>query len=101
MKQQLEYRSASQGTLQAIVDRFYPSSKTCSGCGDKGCAMRLDRDENAARNILTEDLRSTESSSETYAYGERSSCNITGQCETALAEVGINQHVGPVYMSKY
>jgi len=47
-----------------FVDRFYPSSKTCSACGriknmplhlrvyDCECGLSLDRDLNAARNIL-------------------------------------------------
>jgi len=47
-----------------FVDRFYPSSKTCSACGrvkemplhlrvyECECGLRLDRDLNAARNIL-------------------------------------------------
>jgi transposase len=53
------------------VDRFYPSSKTCACCGDKHdllelsdrvfacpvCGFTLDRDWNAALNILNEGLR--------------------------------------------
>ena len=53
------------------IDRFYPSSKTCSKCGhikdDMNLSNRLwtcpvcgtvhDRDENAAKNIYTEGLR--------------------------------------------
>jgi len=60
---------ASQNDKQVIlVDRFYPSSKTCSCCGYKKSDLKLsdrfwtcpecgehhDRDINAARNILLE-----------------------------------------------
>ena len=91
-----------------LSDRFYPSSKTCSGCGwlddeqtladrtfiCKECSMVLDRDENAAKNILSEALRTTASSAGSHAYGERSAGNANGHCETALVEVGTNQHDG-------
>ena len=53
------------GTL-VLADRFYPSSKTCSGCGAvkaklplsertyhcDHCGLDLDRDVNAARNLM-------------------------------------------------
>jgi len=48
-----------------IVDRYYPSSKTCLGCGHikvnltlfdreyhcEACGLQLDRDENAEKNL--------------------------------------------------
>jgi putative transposase len=60
-----------RATEMVTVGRFYPSSKTCSGCGavkaklpliirtfDCGvCGMSLDRDVNAARNIEREAVR--------------------------------------------
>ncbi|MGI5505387.1 RNA-guided endonuclease InsQ/TnpB family protein [Lentzea sp. CA-135723] len=62
----LEYKSARAGRTLAVVDRWYPSSKTCSSCGHvlaqlalstrswtcQICRARHDRDVNAAKNIL-------------------------------------------------
>jgi putative transposase len=66
---------ARAGKVQAI-GRFYPSSKTCSCCGHikadltlaermficPACGFELDRDHNAAINILNEALRLAASS---------------------------------------
>ena len=61
----LEYKCEWYGRELLIVDRFYPSSKTCSCCGAKasfgletrtwtcgGCGASHVRDVNAAKNIL-------------------------------------------------
>ncbi len=67
---QLEYKSAWAGKTFAQVDRFFPSSKTCSCCGAvnaqltlaqrtwicPSCGAALDRDINAAINLQTEGL---------------------------------------------
>ena len=60
----LTYKAKLYGTLIVVADRFYPSSKTCSACGqvkaelplsvrvfECPCGLRLDRDLNAARNL--------------------------------------------------
>lgn len=71
VRRQIEYKAAWNRKHLAIVDRWYPSSKTCSGCGhvkqnlklsDRtwtcgACGDMHDRDVNAARNIRTEGLR--------------------------------------------
>lgn len=62
----LEYKAKWYGKQVVVIDRFYPSSKTCSACGwinqaltltmrdwtCKECGAIHDRDENAAKNIL-------------------------------------------------
>ena len=64
-RRQLEYKTARTGARLHIVDRWYPSSKTCSACGAvkaklslservyrcDGCGLAMDRDLNAAVNI--------------------------------------------------
>lgn len=61
----LEYKCKWYGKELSIIDRFYPSSKTCSNCGWKkddlalsdrvfecgNCGIKIDRDLNAAINI--------------------------------------------------
>lgn len=68
-------KSVNNGKRVVFVDRFYPSSKTCSCCGYvyrkltlkerewkcPGCGEIHDRDLNAAMNILTEGERILES----------------------------------------
>jgi putative transposase len=65
LRKQLEYKCAWYGRELVVIDRFYPSSKTCSGCGYvvsalplnarkwtcAKCAAVHDRDVNAAKNI--------------------------------------------------
>ena len=65
-RRQLEYKTTRTGAALHVVDRWYPSSKTCSKCGRvkaklslnervyrcDGCGLVMDRDLNAAINIL-------------------------------------------------
>jgi putative transposase len=65
-RRMLEYKAAWYGRAVVAVDRWFPSTKTCSQCGrllvDRlplnirewtcpGCGARHDRDVNAAKNI--------------------------------------------------
>lgn len=64
-RQMLTYKAHRDGRTLAVVDRWYPSSKTCSACGHllttlslgtrhwtcPTCGTRHDRDINAAKNI--------------------------------------------------
>jgi putative transposase len=66
----LEYKADRSGRTVVAVNRWYPSSKTCSACGHvlaslslgtrhwtcPGCGTRHDRDHNAAKNILAAGL---------------------------------------------
>ena len=74
----LEYKAEWYGRKIIKIDRFYPSTQLCSGCGYKNesvkglnglkfrewtcpeCGEVHDRDLNAARNILKEGLKSIE-----------------------------------------
>ena len=70
-RKQLEYKSQWYGRKLIVIDRYYPSSKTCSNCGyikkdlilkDREwicpeCGVKHDRDYNAALNILHEGLK--------------------------------------------
>jgi len=62
---QLAYKTRWHGSTLVVADRWYPSSKTCSGCGWRNpsltlsdrmfhcqsCGLVLDRDANAAINL--------------------------------------------------
>jgi len=62
-RRQLEYKSQYKGNYLFIADRWFPSSKLCSNCGNKkeqlservyhceACGQSLDRDFNAAINL--------------------------------------------------
>jgi putative transposase len=65
-RRMLSYKAAWNGGRLLIADRWYPSSKTCSACGWRkpsltlaertftceACGLVMDRDVNAARNLL-------------------------------------------------
>ena len=65
----LEYLALAEGKLVQKVDRYFASSQICSNCGCKQklqlnqrvyeckCGLSLDRDVNAAKNILAEGIR--------------------------------------------
>ncbi|MFF0580115.1 RNA-guided endonuclease InsQ/TnpB family protein [Streptosporangium saharense] len=69
-RRMLEYKTARYGRHLIVIDRWFPSSKTCSACGHllaglglstrrwtcPGCGTLHDRDVNAAKNILAAGL---------------------------------------------
>lgn len=70
---QIEYKARWRGVAVVKADRFYPSSKTCSGCGSVksdltlgdrtyecgSCGLEIDRDLNAAVNLRALAVSST------------------------------------------
>ncbi len=63
-RRQLEYKCEWYGSKLVVVDRFFPSSKTCSNCGHvqdmplnvrtydcPDCGLSIDRDLNASINL--------------------------------------------------
>jgi putative transposase len=73
LRRQLEYKAAWRGGQVVLIDRWFPSSKQCSGCGyllDElgldvrrwtcpGCGTSHDRDVNAAINLENMAVSST------------------------------------------
>jgi putative transposase len=65
LRRQLSYKCTWYGGTLVVADRWYPSSKTCSGCGHvktklalsertfccERCGLVVDRDANAAANL--------------------------------------------------
>jgi putative transposase len=65
LRRQLAYKSEWYGSTLVLADRWFPSSRLCSGCGTikdtltlsqrqydcDVCGLSLDRDENAAVNL--------------------------------------------------
>jgi putative transposase len=74
-RRMLGYKTAWNGGQLIVADRWYPSSKICSACRWRkpsltlaertftceSCGLVLDRDENAARNLLALAVSGTES----------------------------------------
>lgn len=80
----LEYKAKWYGKALVKIGRFYPSSKTCHHCGHvkedlalsdryytcPSCGELIDRDLNAAKNILDEGLRNISAGTVDYTDGE-------------------------------
>ena len=81
---QLEYKAKWYGRTVVKIDRFFPSSKTCSNCGFikeslnlserkwtcPRCEMEHDRDLNASKNILKQGLNSLSFGTNEYSRGD-------------------------------
>lgn len=72
LRTKIEYKAAMTGATVVVVDRWFPSSKTCSQCGQHHpeivlgvetlrceCGLTIDRDLNAAINLANYAVSST------------------------------------------
>ncbi len=105
IRRQLEYKSNWHGVHLTVIDRFSPSSQTCSCCKwkDEGltlsdrvfvcldCGYVADRDYNAAKNIRNVAVSSIDTQN---ACGQKSAGLFNGASETVLVEAGTNQRYG-------
>ncbi|MFI6427070.1 RNA-guided endonuclease InsQ/TnpB family protein [Promicromonospora sp. NPDC050880] len=96
LARQIAYKQAWRGGQVLVVDRWFPSSKTCSACGTlhKGltlkdrtfgcrqCGLVMDRDLNAAVNLA--------------AWAENHTRTVTDGAGRGAARVGDRQAAGPV-----
>jgi putative transposase len=100
LKRQITYKTFFYGGEVHLINRYFPSSKTCSNCGaikedlklsDRtyncvDCGFSLDRDLNAAINI---ERFYTGSSSEINAFGENVRLGSGLLEQSSLVELGI------------
>ncbi len=105
IRRQLEYKAECNGVHLVTIDRFYPSSKTCSGCKYvkpelnlservftcEECGMALDRDLNASINIRDVAVSSIDTRN---ACGVGSAGMSAMAHETSHEEAGTHQHSG-------
>jgi putative transposase len=103
IRRQLTYKAEKFGTRVVVINRFYPSSKTCSVCGYvletldlkvrvwqcPNCHTLHQRDTNAAKNILAVSLTDS-----LNACGAASPGYLGTESETGRVEAGTKQHVG-------
>lgn len=107
LRRQLEYKCELYGSKLTVVSRWFPSSKTCSGCGAIKselslseriyrceCGLEIDRDANAAKNIRDEALRIIALGTSAFANGR----NVSQPGKTSVlldavpVEVGSPRH---------
>ena len=104
---QLKYKTAWYGSTLVEADRFYPSSKTCSGCkavkaklllsereyACSACGLIMDRDVNAAVNLAK--LYNSESGSGSGRGGKRK-LKDSLESNTVANETSISQQLEKV-----
>ncbi|MGH3827480.1 MAG: IS607 family element RNA-guided endonuclease TnpB [Pseudonocardiaceae bacterium] len=95
IRRQLTYKTERAGCVLIVADRWFASSKTCSGCGTAkaklmlsertyvctACGLVLDRDHNAARNLAalavdTGELRREQPEGTDVRHARRAGCAV-------------------------
>ena len=113
LARQLTYKSAWFGAELIVCDRWFASTKTCSGCGSvkqqmglaervfrcAGCGLVIDRDRNAAANLAAWAERSHVQAPDRQAGGRVINApggvgagHRLGDGETSPSEGGTNAH---------
>lgn len=101
IKRQLEYKTQIYKGKLVVANRFYPSSKTCSRCGNvkenlklserfykcDECGLEIDRDLNAAINLSTLGYRGFQAGGEGSSGDEASPHHETILNETGTFEL--------------
>ena len=99
-RRQIEYKAAWHGRRVLLVDRWFPSSKTCSDCGSDQPTMPLsvrvwtcpdcgsvhDRDVNAAKTILKFSIAG-EAGIQARGAGQNLSGHVSLTCDEARTDV--------------
>jgi len=108
-RRQLEYKSNLHGSTLIKADRFFPSSKMCSGCGHvkntlslsereyvcENCGLVIDRDLNAAINLQNYGLNQLRTACPEVTPVDKKALvysSAIGINETILGEAGISEH---------
>lgn len=95
-RRQLDYKCQWYGSKMTVVDRFFPSSKTCSDCGNiksdlklsdrkyvcEYCGVVIDRDFNAAINLRNKAVSYT-----------ASACGASKQLSSSELGDAVNQEI--------
>lgn len=104
-RRQLEYKSILNGNTLIFADRWFPSSKTCSGCGAvketlllserdyicEKCGLVIDRDLNAAINLRNYGLKQLRAVSPEVTPVEMEALACRAASETTVDEAGISK----------
>lgn len=106
IRRQLDYKTGWNGGQLVVADRWFPSSKTCSGCGTvkpklslrvrtftcHACGLVLDRDLNAALNLKQYvDLEWPGDAKTGRGADQKTKPSLAGGCETPTPHRDIGQ----------